>query len=115
MQELKTTETILTMVVKGVKSESKTEIRKLIQPMLDEYGDLVLAELSTELPLMKDIQHQIDLVLGASLPNLPQYQMSPEKLKILREQVEDLIRKGLIKESLSPCAVPVLLIPKDGS
>jgi hypothetical protein len=116
MQELKTAETILTMVVKGVKSESKADIPKLIRPMLDEYKDLMPAELPTELPPMRDIQHQIDLVPGASLPNLPHYLMSPEEHKILREQVEELIRKGLIKESLSPCAVPALLIPKkDGS
>jgi hypothetical protein len=112
MQELKTAKTILTMVVKGVKSESKAYIPKLIQPMLDEYGDLVPAESQTELPPIRDIQHQIDLVPGASLPNLPHYRMSPEEHKILREQVEDLIRKGLIKESLSPCAVPAILIPK---
>ncbi|XP_062162045.1 uncharacterized protein LOC133869090 [Alnus glutinosa] len=79
MQELKTAETIITVVVKGVESESKADIRRLIRPMLDEYGDLVPAELLTELPPIRDIQHQIDLVPGASLPNLPHYRMSPEE------------------------------------
>jgi hypothetical protein len=87
MQEVKTAKTILAMVVKGVESDLKEDIPRLIQPMLEEFGNLLPTELPTELPPMKDFQHQIDLVSGASLPNLPHYRMSLEEHKILQDQV----------------------------
>ncbi|XP_074364604.1 uncharacterized protein LOC141705612 [Apium graveolens] len=73
-------------------------------------------ELPTGLPPVRGIEHAIDLIPGAPLPNKPADRCDPEASKELQRQIEDLIEKGLVRESMSSCAVPALLVPKkDGT
>jgi len=42
--------------------------------------------------------------------------MNPKDTMEIQRQLKELMSKGLVRESLSPCAVPALLVPKkDGS
>jgi hypothetical protein len=61
---------------------------------------------------MRGIEHQIDLIPGATLPNRAAYRTNREETKEIQRQVQDLLDCGYVRESLSPCAVPMLLVPK---
>jgi hypothetical protein len=50
------------------------------------------------------------------LPNRAPYKTNSKEIKEIQRKVQELLEKGYVHESLSPCAVPVILVPKkDGS
>jgi hypothetical protein len=87
-----------------------------IANILQEYFDVFPSEIPAGLPPIRGIEHQIDLIPGASLPNRAPYRTNPEETKEIQQQVQELLDKGCVRESLSPCVVPVILVPKkDGT
>jgi len=93
-----------------------TSLSSVVSSLLQEYKDVFLEEILAGLPLIRGIEHQIDLIPGAALPNCPPYRTNPEETKEIQRQVQELLDKGFVCESLSPCVVPVILVPKkDGS
>ncbi|GKC62572.1 putative nucleotidyltransferase, ribonuclease H, partial [Tanacetum coccineum] len=78
-------------VLIGKEVVEDSEIPKAMIPLLKEFLDVFPDELPDGLPPLHDIQHHIDL--------------KPR-------QVEELVSKGHVHESMSPYDVPVLLTPK---
>lgn len=90
-----------------------------IGELLQEFEDITPKELPDGLPPIRDIQHQMDLIPGSTLPNQAAYRMSPAEHEELRRPSDIRKRGGVgskgasfIRESISPCAVPALLTPK---
>jgi hypothetical protein len=96
--------------------ETNKSLLSLAISLLQEFEDVFPEEMPNELPPIRGIEHQIDFVPGAVIPNQPANRSNLEGTKELQRQVEDLMSKGYVRESMSPCAVPVLLVPKkDGT
>nr|KYP67724.1 Retrovirus-related Pol polyprotein from transposon 17.6 [Cajanus cajan] len=85
-----------------------------VKSLLQEFDDLFPPKGPLGLPPLRGIEHQIDLVLRASLPSRPN-RTNPQETKEIESQVQELLEKGKIRKSLSHCVVPMLLVPeKDG-
>ena len=62
------------------------------------------------------VELSIKLIWCPSLPNRLAYRCNLEEAKEIQRQVGGPLEKGYVRESLSPCFVPTLLVPKkDGT
>ncbi|XP_052622996.1 uncharacterized protein LOC128128159 [Lactuca sativa] len=101
--------------LKGRWSKFLTKVEKMVHgenaiaDLLLEFQDVFPSELPPGLPPIRGIEHQIDLIPGAPLPNKAAYRCNPEVTKELQKQIDELMKMGYVRESLSPCAVPVLI------
>jgi hypothetical protein len=89
-----------------------TPLPRDITNLLQKFKDVFPAEIPPGLPPLRGIEHQIDLIPGASLPNRAVYRTNAEEMKEIQRQVQELLDNRYVRESLSPCAVPVILVPK---
>ncbi|KAE8688130.1 Calmodulin-binding protein 60 E [Hibiscus syriacus] len=88
---------ILTNIPEGLPSS--------ISSLLQEFEELFPEDIPSGFLSIRGIEYQIDFIPGASIPNRPSYRSNPEETKELQKQVEELMDKGYILESLSLCVV----------
>jgi hypothetical protein len=89
---------------------------KCIKQILEEFSDVMLEEMSEDLPPRRRVDHAIEVMPGVAPPAKAPYRMSHEVLKELKVQLVELLAKGYIKPSKSPYGAPVLFVhKKDGT
>ena len=82
-----------------VPKHSKEEVEEVpieVVDMLGEFSDIVSDNVLDGLPPRSKINHLMDLVPRASLPNKAVQRMKPIKSEELNKQVNELLQKGLI-------------------
>eukprot|EP00253_Pinus_taeda_P034827 PITA_34827 len=99
-----------TNVFDGCNVDQQANIEKIIS----EYD--VLFQEPKGLPPKKGIVHDIILRQDVPLPNIGMYRLTALENAEIKKQVQELLEKGFIKPSTSPCGSPVILVrKKDGS
>ena len=76
-----------------------------------EFPNVFLDELPG-LPLDRDVEFKIDLVLGTTPISKRPYRMPPNELAELKIQLQELLDKGLIQPSSSPWGCLALFVKK---
>jgi hypothetical protein len=68
------------------------------------------------LPPKRGIKHEIQLQQVCPLPNIGMYRMLVMESAEIKKQIQELLDKGVIVPSTSPCGSPIVLVPKkDGT
>nr|GEX07545.1 putative reverse transcriptase domain, zinc finger, CCHC-type, aspartic peptidase domain protein [Tanacetum cinerariifolium] len=62
-------------------------------PLLNEFKDVFPKEIPVGLPVIREIQHCIDFLPGASIPNKPAYRMNPKEFTELHRAVNKITIK----------------------
>ena len=80
-------------------------------PIAKEFPD-VFPDYISGLPPDREVEFTIDLIPRTEPISIPPYRMSPEELRELKAQLEELLSKGFIRPSISPWGAPVLFVKK---
>ena len=67
---------VIVLVAREVAKESHETILSKVAPIITEFADVFPNDLPDQLQPLRNIQHAIDLVPRATLPNLPHYRMN---------------------------------------
>ena len=94
------------------KGEGGEPIPPKIEVVLKRYEDVMPDQLHKALPPRREIDLQIELVLGAKSPTKAPYRMAPPKLVKLRKQLNELLDAGFIRPLKAPFGALVLFQKK---
>ena len=84
-------------------------------PVVREFPNVFPEELPG-IPLEREVDLSIEIVLGIAPMSREAYRMAPAELKELKVQLQELLDKGFVRPTVSPWGAPILIVKKkDGT
>eukprot|EP00253_Pinus_taeda_P016125 PITA_16125 len=90
----------------GCDAKQQADLEKVVS----EYD--ILFQECKGLPPKKEIVHDINFQQDAPLPNIGMYRLPALENVEIKKQVQELLDKGFIRPSTSPCGSPIILVRK---
>ncbi|XP_075098852.1 uncharacterized protein LOC142175763 [Nicotiana tabacum] len=84
-----------------------------IEQVLENNKDVMPEKLPKQFPPQREVDHQIELVLGAKPPTILPYRMAPPELEKLRKQLKEFLEACHIHPSKAAYRAPVLFQKKN--
>lgn len=88
------------------------KVNHLRNKILNNFKDVVTNDHPSKLPPNRKLQHRITLIEPQKVISRKQYPLSHQEKLELTRQVEELLKQGFIKESISPYNSPILFVKK---
>jgi hypothetical protein len=68
------------------------------------------------IPLKREVDHEIKLMLQSPLSNIGLYRQSVMEANEVKKELQYFLDQGVIQPSTSPCGTPINIVPKkDGT
>jgi hypothetical protein len=96
------------VALREVKEKDVVDIPEKVAEMLEEFKNVMPAELPKTLPPRRAVDHKIELLPDSIPPARAPYRMSPKELVESQKQLTELLEVGFIQPSNAPYDAPVL-------
>ena len=76
--------------------------RDELMELLQKHSTTLAKELPAELPLLRQVNHDIDVEPGCIPPSRPPFRLSQPELDELHSRLNEMLERGFIRPSKSP-------------
>ena len=87
-------------------------IKEKLPDELKHHAEHFLAKNASILPPYRSWDHKIEVMPGKQVPSCKNRPFSPVELQCIKKWIDEMLEKGFIRQSSSPAAAPLLLVPK---